>query len=201
MSRSSLAASVRSFFNLFLRHGISVGDYWTRFSSAKAELMKQPLTLPNAQMHLKAQGQVMAKKLSVPEVLSVSQFARRQSQISFKPLTDTCIQHRWTARALDILEPCKSAFFKAMNPILYGARAVAEKMRYLGTAIAGTYQQDAVKFMIISGFIRSQNFLLHRNSYNVRFFDFKLAHIKYILLPAISIAEKRNMRNYLCRFI
>jgi hypothetical protein len=42
--------------------------------------------------------------------------------------------------------------------------------------MSGANQEDAVKLMIVSRLIGSQNFLLHRNPYDVCLFNFELAH-------------------------
>jgi hypothetical protein len=118
----------------------------------------------------------MAQELSIPQILRVAQIARRTTQIASDTLLNAGIQGRWATRSLSLLETGKTALFKTMDPVLYGSRTVPEEPCNFGAAVARTYQENAMKLMIVSRFIRSQNFLLHRYSHNVRIFDFEFSH-------------------------
>ena len=71
-SISFLSARRRSFFKLSLCHRISVRNNGTRFSPAKSQLMEYPLALSNSDIYPELLGQVMAQKLSIPQVLRVA---------------------------------------------------------------------------------------------------------------------------------
>jgi hypothetical protein len=175
-STSFLSARRRSFFKISLRHRISVSNNGARFSPAESQLMEQPLALSNSDIYSELLGQVVTQELSIPQILRVSQIAWRTTQITPDTLLNVSIQGGWASRSLNLLKTSKTASFKTMNPVLYGSRTVPEKLCHLRAAISGAYQKDAMKLMIVSRLIGSQNFLLHRYSHDVRIFDFEFAH-------------------------
>ena len=119
---------------------------------------------------------MMAKKLTVPEILRIPKISGGAPQINGNATTDTFINYGrppWPGR---ILQSCKSIFFKSANPILNGTRSMAKKFGYLGTTESGAKKQNAVKPMIIARLFGSQDLLLHSNTHNVSIFNLKLAH-------------------------
>lgn len=125
-SMSFLTARRRSFFkpSLCRRVGVSNNGAW--FAPTESQLMKQPLTLPDAQVRPEPLGQMMTQEFSIPKILGVSQLTWGVAQVSTEVLTDTGIQCCWTPGTLYLLQASESAFLKAMNPVLYRARAVPE---------------------------------------------------------------------------
>ncbi len=149
--------------------------------------MEIPLALSDAQLYPEPLRQVMTQELSIPQILGVPQLARRATQIATQTLTDTRIQRRWTPGARNLLQTGKTALFKTMDPVLHSPRTVSEKGCDFGAAIPGADQEDSMKLMIVPRLIRPQNFLLNRNSNNVRILDFEFAHG---ILPLRGVYQK-----------
>jgi hypothetical protein len=74
-----------------------------------------------------------------------------------------------------------------------------EKIRHFGATEAFADHQNTMESMIIPRFFRSLNLLLNRYFHNGRILNLKFTH--GALLSAFTIAERINMRNYLCRCV
>jgi hypothetical protein len=74
-----------------------------------------------------------------------------------------------------------------------------KKFSYFGASESLADQQNTMETMIIPRFFGSLNLLLNRYFHNGRILDLEFTH--GILLSASTIAERINMRNYLCRHV
>jgi len=74
----------RSFFICGLQFGISLRDDGPRLAQSESHLAENALALPHAQFHTVGLPEVMREQLSIPEVLVVAQFARRQPRRGFE---------------------------------------------------------------------------------------------------------------------
>jgi hypothetical protein len=83
-------------------------------------------------------------------------------------------------------------FFKTVHPGLHGAGAGSEEGSPLGPIQTGTDQQDSVKTMVVSGFLRPAD--LYCGLHELCILDLKLAQSS---LPAKAEQAIGYMRNYL----
>jgi hypothetical protein len=119
---------------------------------------------------------MMAKKLTVPEILSISKLPRRTAQINTNPGTDIVINKGRATWSRSLFKPCKATFFKSAHPVLNSTWPMAEKVSNLWATEPGANKQDAVKPVIISRLLGSQNLLLHSDSHDLSILNLKLAH-------------------------
>ena len=71
----------RVFFKSVLSHRITLGDYRSGLSPAELKPVKDQLACPYTHFHVKFLGDMMHEKLSVPEVLFISEFSWSLSQV------------------------------------------------------------------------------------------------------------------------
>jgi hypothetical protein len=119
---------------------------------------------------------MMAKKLTIPEILRISKLPWGQAQINANPSTDIFINERRATRSRGLSKSRKAAFFKPAYPVLNGTPPVAEKLGHLSATKPRAHKKNAVKPVIISRLLGSYDLLLHSNSHNLCIFNLKLAH-------------------------
>ncbi len=146
--------------------------------------------MTNAEADPVSLGQMMAEKLSIPEVLGVTDLAWRTAQVPAKGPQRSFVHGSGATRTGGLLETGETAPFEAAHPVLDGSGTVPEELRHFVTTFAGTDEQDPVEAMIITRILGPENLLLHSDLDDVRIFDLKLAHRP--LLSVRSIAEKET---------
>jgi hypothetical protein len=119
---------------------------------------------------------MMAKKLTVPEILRISKLPGRTAHINTNPITDILIDKGRTTWSRSLFKPCKATFFKSAHPILNSTWPMAEKFSNLWATEPGANKQNAVKPVIISRLLGSQNLLLHSDSHDLCILNLKSAH-------------------------
>ena len=87
---------------------------------------------------------------------------------------------------------------ESLDPALHGASILAEKFRYLLTALPASDQQQAVQPVVVTRLIGAGDLLLDGNSHDFGIDDFQLSH------DDTSEAGKGHqynsiMRHYICR--
>jgi hypothetical protein len=171
-----------------------------RLSEAKAHLSEDSLTLPYPQINLMEFFKVMGEQFAVPEVLYVTEFPRVAPQVIIDGLPLSFIEPSRTPLPFTFTQCGEAAFFKTLRPAFDRAGILTESIGNLITAKAMGYQEDPVQTVIITGFLRPQNLLLHCNSHDFLIKDLQFAHV-HALLP-ITMAggyneSNRIMRHYL----
>jgi hypothetical protein len=192
-------ANRRSFFIFPLRFRVGSGDEGSWFALAKSQPVEQSLTLTHANSYPVGIGQMVAEELSVPQVLRVFELSRRPTKIFAHRFSQGFIHGRGTARTRLLLQTSKTALFKTAYPGLNSTGAVTKQLGHLVATESSADHENPMEPMVISRFIGPKNFILNRNPHNFCISDFQFAH-RY-LLSAHSIAERHQMRNYLCRYV
>src|SRR3989339_161083 len=198
-SMSFIIANSWSFFIYRLGHRIRFGNDRSRFTSTESQMGKQALTLPYSKKHRIFLRKVMAEKFSIPKVLRIFKRARGFSKIPADRFHNFFIPSLWTTRMGCIHKTCKTFIFKSFRPILNSPWAMIKKIRDFSATESLADQQNTMEAMIIPRFFGSLYLLLNRYFHNSRILDLKFTH--GILLSASTIAERINMRNYLCRYV
>jgi len=161
--------------------------------------MKESLALTYTKCYPLFLRKVMTEKPSIPKALSISEIMRRLTQIRSNSLSLLLVKFNRSPWTFGIMQSSESFLFKAMQPIPDSSRAMAKQLCHLIAADSGAYHKNCIKTMVISGFFRSLNLLLNSNFNNVRILNLKFTH--NASLPAIIVAEKSIMSNYLCRYV
>jgi hypothetical protein len=138
--------------------------------------MEKTSTLTFPQLDTILFRQMMAKKLAVPQILRISKIPGRTAQINSNPITDIFIDEGRTTWSWGLFKPCKATFFKSADPILNSTWPMAEKLSNLGATEPRANKQNAVKSVIISRVLGSQNLLLHSDLHDLCILNLKLAH-------------------------
>jgi hypothetical protein len=196
ISRFFLAASRISFFIFLLNLWVRFRNKGPWFSPTKPHVMEQPTALTFAQENVILLGQMVAEKLSIPQILHIALLPWTLAKIVANRFADTLIQRRRTSRPWRFLESRKAAPLKASHPILDGPWALPEQIGHLVTTESGTHQQDAMQPVVVSRLVGAHDLLLYRDSHNLCIFDIEPAHIVPSFLLH-NIAERSQMRNYL----
>ena len=137
----------------------------------------------------------MTEKLSVPQVLSITELKRQTAKIFANGLKQSLAQHWWTSRTGNLLQSCKTALLKATHPVLNRASTASEELCHLGTTEAAADQKYAMQPVVISRLLGSHNFILYCKPNDLCIFDLKLAHGS--LLPVSTIPKGSIIRNYI----
>ena len=103
----------------------------------------------------------MTEKLSVPQVLSITELKRRTAKIFANSLKQCFAQHGWTSRTGNLLQSCKTALLKTTHPVLNRPSTAPEELCHLGTTEATADQNYAMQPVVISRLLGSHNFILH----------------------------------------
>jgi hypothetical protein len=175
-----------------------------RFSKAKAHLSENPLTLPHPKINIMEFSKVMGEQFAVPEILCVTEFSRVSTQVTVDGLPLSFIKPSRTPFPFTFTQPSEAAFLKTLHPALDCARILPESIGNIVTAKSVGYQEDPMQTVIIAGFLRSQNLLLHCNSHDFLIRNLQFAHF-HVLLPntmAGGYGESNIfMRHYLRRSV
>jgi hypothetical protein len=175
-----------------------------RLSKAKAHLSEDSLTLPYPKVNLMESFKVMGEQLAVPEVLVMTEFSRVAPQVTIDGLPLSFIEPSRTPIPLTFTQPGEAAFLKTLHPAFNRSRILPESIANVITAEAMCYQEDPMQTVIITGFLRPQNLLLHCNSHDLLIRDLQFAHV-HVLLPKTMAGDynesNRIMRHYLRRHV
>jgi hypothetical protein len=137
----------------------------------------------------------MTEKLSIPQILGVAEVERRAAKVPADAMTNGFTKGSRASGTGRLSQPGKAALFEAADPAVNGAGTVTKEICHLRAAESARNQKNAVEAMIVAGFLRSHDFILHCESNDVRILDFQLAHGS--LLSGSMIPEREIMRNYL----
>src|SRR5512139_206211 len=137
----------------------------------------------------------MAEKLSIPQALAIAELGRRAAKVLADGMTDGLTKGSRTSGPGRLLQPGKAAFFKTADPVMHGAGTVTKELGHLSTAESACNQKNAMEAVVVAGFFRSHDLILHREPNDIRILDFQLAHGS--LLSGFMISEREIMRNYL----
>jgi hypothetical protein len=171
-----------------------------RLSKAKAHLPENPLTLPHPKLNLMEFFKVMGEQFAVPEILYMAEFSRVSPQVIIEGLPLSFTEPSRTPLSFTFAQTSEAAFLKTVHPAFDRARILPESIGNIVTAKAVGYQEDPMQTVIITGFLRPQNLLLHCNSHNLLIRDLQFAHV-HSLLPNTMAGgwgeSNINMRHYL----
>jgi hypothetical protein len=187
LQRSTVASSASRcrFFKSRLGFRIRFRDHPTGFATSKPELAEYALTLPHAELHPIELGQVVRQKLTVPQVLLVSQVTGIGSQIPIHLAQMLVRKPPWTTGALALFQTHKAIPFEPVHPPLDGTRILSQPLRNPMTAQSVSNQQNPVQAVVVPGFFRSHNFLLNGNLHNFRIGDLQFSHSPALLSPKV----------------
>jgi hypothetical protein len=138
---------------------------------------------------------VVTEKLSIPQILSVAELERRAAKVLADGMTDSFTKGSRASGPGRLSQPGKAALLEAADPGVNGAGTVTKELRHLRAAESARNQKNPVEAMIVAGFLRSHDLILHCQANDVRILDFQLAHGS--LLSGSIIPEREIMRNYL----
>ena len=175
-SISLLFASRRSFFICPLGFRVGLSNHRAWFAPAKTQLAKKALALTNSQLQIVADIHMVRKQFPVPKILIITKIARQTAKIVINLAKRPFVKCGRSPLSFPIFQAGKTTLFETFHPILNGAGTVAEQFRHFVTGFTGTYQQHAVKSVIIARFFGSDDFLLNCHFHNLGILDSKLAH-------------------------
>jgi hypothetical protein len=181
-----------------------MGNNWPRFSQSESHLAKKALTLPHAQTNVMKCFQVMGKKFAVPKVLHVPKVSWFSTQIAMDDLPLGFIKASWSPLPFTFMQAREAAFFKTLYPSFDSTRVLPENMGNVIAVETLSNQQDTMQPVIISGFLRSQNFLLHCNPHNFLVRDLQFTHRRALLHQTMAGGDDESnliMRHYLRRCV
>ena len=201
-SRLSSRARRRSFFKSGLCRRISMSNERPRFSQPESHLPEKPLALTHAQINVVELFQVIGKESAIPQVLRVAEFPWVSPQIAVYGIPLFIAEPPRTSIPVSFMQTCEAALLKTLYPAFDRARVLSENIGHIVTGEAMSNQKNAVQPVVISGFLRSQNFLLHRNRHDLLIRDLEFSHV-HALLPNTMAGNQGEsnhiMRHYLCR--
>jgi hypothetical protein len=169
---------------------IGVGDQRAGFAQSKAPLPEQPLALPDPQMDLETLLDPSAQGFAIPQCATQPQVARRLAQGPIDLPELRFAQSSWASRTLPFGQPCQTVGFKTPNPILDGARSVAQQTSDFRAPRSLGHQEDPMETVIIARFLRTANLVLQAQYHRSSIIDLQWSHVD--MKPQILI-----MRNYL----
>jgi hypothetical protein len=153
-----------------------------RLSKAKAQLPENPLTLPHPQVNLMEFFKMMGEQFAVPEILCMTEFSRVSPQVIIDGLPLSFIEPSRAPLSFTFTQPGEAAFLKTIHPAFDRAGILPESIGNIVTAKAVGYQEDPMQTVIITGFLRPQNLLLHCNYHDLLIRDLQFTHV-HVLLP------------------
>jgi hypothetical protein len=171
-----------------------------RLSKTKAHLSEDSLTLPYPKVNLMEFFKVMREQFAVPEVLFMTEFSRVSPQVIIDGFPLSFIEPSRTPLPLTFTQRGESAFLKTLHPAFNCTRILPESITNVIAAETMCYQEDPVQAVIITGFLRPQNFLLYCNSHDLLIRDLQFAHVHVLLTKTMAGGfneSNRNMRHYL----
>jgi hypothetical protein len=138
--------------------------------------VKEALTLADTDMDLISLGQMMAEKPSIPEILVVTELTRQSAQIPPNCLSHGFVKGGRTTRTKVVLKASKTSLLESPDPVLNGPRTPSKDAGYLVTTEPRAYQENPVKAVVVTGLLRSKDFILQCESHDFSIPDLKLAH-------------------------
>jgi hypothetical protein len=124
---------------------------------------------------------MMRQEFSVPEVLRISQLSWTSPQITVYRLPLSFIEPSWATGAFPLLQPSKTVSLKSIDPALDSDRILPQPLCHLVAANAIANQQNSMQAMIVSGLLRSCNFLLYCQTHDFDISNFQFAHRNALL--------------------
>jgi hypothetical protein len=137
----------------------------------------------------------MTEKLSIPQIVGVAKLERRTAKVLADGMTDDFTKGSRPSGPGGLSQPGKAVLLEAADPAVNGAGTVTKELCHLRAAESARNQKNAMEAMIVAGFLRSHDLILHCQVDDVRILDFQLAHGS--LLSGSIIPEREIMRNYL----
>ena len=198
-SMSFIIANSWSFFICRLGLRIRFGNHRPRLTSTESQMGKQSLALPYSKRHIIFLRKVMAEEFPIPKVLRIFKRTGGFPKITANLFHNFLIPSLGTTGMRCIHKTGKTFSLKSFDPILNRPWAMIKKFSHFGATESLADQQNTMETMIIPRLFRSLNLLLNRYFHNGRILDLKFTH--GALLSASTIAERINMRNYLCRHV
>jgi len=198
-------ASFRRFFKILLLIWIRFRNQRARFSKPKTQVPENTLALPDSQIHSKALSEMMREEFSIPKVLLITQFTGMLAKILAHRLPLFHGEPPRSARSFEVSQSSKPVLFKVVNPALNCRRMLSKQFCNLITAQASADKQNSMKSVIITGFLRTRNFLLNCDAHNISVRYLKLFHDGALLekppIPGGRAFCKYFMLQYLCRYV
>jgi hypothetical protein len=120
---------------------------------------------------------MMAKKLTIPELLRISKFPWGALQINGNSSTEIPINERRATRSRCPFKSRKAPFFKPAQPVMNGRQPMVEKLSRLAATKLRAHDKNALELQLTSPLPGSHDLLLHNNSHNLCILNFKRAHV------------------------
>jgi hypothetical protein len=181
-----------------------MGDQRAGFPQAESHLAEQALTLPHTQVNIMKLFQVMGEDFSVPEILRVSKLPWVSPQITIDGFPLGIAKTSRPALPFAFMQSSETAVLKTLHPAFNSTRILPEDIGYVITVKPVSNQEDAMQPVIVAGFLRAQDFLLHCNPHDLRIRDLQFTHARALLHHNMAGgADESNviMRHYLCRSV
>lgn len=121
--------------------------------------MKQILALPNLQFNIELLFEMMTQELAVPQVLRISKFPRRATQVLCQDILIPRQQPGVSASSGGITQTIDSRFVVTLDPVLNRAQAVTKKRSNICACLPITNEQYAMKPVLEPSFIGAMNFI------------------------------------------
>lgn len=151
-----------------LTSSIGMRDLWPGFAEPKAQGFEQSLALPHAQDHRELPPQECGQGLAIPQVGGNAALLGWLAQDAPDHF-DLLGRQAWrTTRSSAFLQTGQSGATVGTNPILDGARSIAQHVCRLPAGHALRNQQHAVQAVIVAGLVGAADLDLQGQNRQVR---------------------------------
>lgn len=167
----------------FLNLRISFSDQGPWFTPPEAKLPEKALALTDPQFDFKSLLNKFRQRLAVPQGSSQPNLPRCFSETLIDLLKLIRGQATGPSRPFTVDQAGKAIRFKAMHPILNGARCITQKSRYLRASHPLRYKEYSMKPMVVARFLGTAYFILQSEydgrsiGYRERFHDTIKSHL------------------------
>jgi hypothetical protein len=175
---------------LSLKLWIRMGEEGARLAQAKAQLPEKPLALTHPQADAISLLDPRRQGLPIPDLsLQASVFWTAAHSLSdlIELLAIEPPRSAWPRR---IDQARQALLVEAMDPILDGARRIAQQMAHFTATHTLGHQQQAVQPVVVSRFLRTTDLVLQRQDHGLGIRNLEFPHAKRVPSPTA-------MRNYL----
>lgn len=143
-----------------LEFEVRFGNLWAWLAQPKAQLPKQPLTLPGFQFHSVVLAQISRERGAVPHWGRQSLLRRTGTQGRFDLSPRVIVRPAGTPGALPCGQTGQPAGLETLNPVYDAARRIAQQISHLRTGHSLSDEQNAMEAMIVSRSIVAPDFVL-----------------------------------------
>lgn len=139
---------------------VRIGNVGPGFAQSKTQLPKEPLALPNLQLHAMLAAKIFRESWAIPHLCRQAHLSGRRPQdgLDFGQLTRA--QTTGTARALSLGQTRQSLGFEALNPVHDAAGRIPKQFSDLRARHALRHEQHSMESMIVARSVVAPDLIL-----------------------------------------